>query len=165
MTDDQDGRIPATRDFVTRTLPRLATHYQREELLKFERTYGWLKSFTSKEQDLDGARKAFFEDGGRCIDALEKYTELARLAVGNRGLTFVCGPIYVKFISDFFRRIDPETVAEAASIRNVAHRLNIFELMVELEILKNSGSNTDEAFIQAARQICVDYSSDSVEIL
>lgn len=168
MADDQDYKVAKRGDFVFTTLPQLATHYRGEEILKFEKTYDWLKSFTSKKPDLDNARKAFFEDGARCIDALEKYTELLRLAVGNRELTVQHGPIYVMFISDFYRRIDPESISMETSIIDGGSASIIWDSVYELKNLWKSADKitsleSNKDFLQAAENICRnDKATDSI---
>jgi hypothetical protein len=70
----------ADYEFLGRTLPTLALHFDGRVLADLKNTHPWLAVLEpSSPSNWDVAKTTFLENGPFCLDILEQYTELVRL--------------------------------------------------------------------------------------
>lgn len=89
------------RPFNRLTLPALVKQYKREALLQLKQRHSWLETFESTDPDFSIAKDYFFRSGSDCIQALDQFTQLFGISIGNDALT---DKNYVKFITEVSER-------------------------------------------------------------
>jgi len=95
------------------TLPLLAKHYKRDALLELQKQHTWLDIFESSKQepDLDGPggpREKFFIQGSDCINILDRFGQLKRIAVANDFLTASIDN-YIWFVYELYKSMKMNT--------------------------------------------------------